>query len=156
MANLTTAVSFLWQTVTVVCCWPKAIMWIQVRTMDGQRSTQVDQLSKLTKIEELRIKLEAAFEVSPNMQRLFFRGKQVIYLAALWLLPELWIYFSRLCVKVNVLLHGKGFISLHSVPFLVWRRHKTLAIQNCTNVTVLAITKALCLVALFCSTVPPF
>ena len=58
-------------------------MWIQVRTMDGQRSTQVDQLSKLTKIEELRIKLEAAFEVSPNMQRLFFRGKQVIYLAAL-------------------------------------------------------------------------
>lgn len=52
-------------------------MWIQVRTMDGQRSTQVDQLSKLTKIEELRIKLEAAFEVSPNMQRLFFRGKQL-------------------------------------------------------------------------------
>ena len=53
-------------------------MWIQVRTMDGQKSTQVDQLSKLTKIEELRIKLEAAFEVSPSMQRLFFRGKQVI------------------------------------------------------------------------------
>lgn len=55
-----------------------AIMWIQVRTMDGQRSTQVDGLSKLTKIEELRTKLEEAFDVPPNKQRLFFRGKQVI------------------------------------------------------------------------------
>lgn len=52
-------------------------MWIQVRTMDGKKSLQVDGLSKLTKIEELRNKLENAFDVSPNMQRLFFRGKQV-------------------------------------------------------------------------------
>ncbi|XP_015764928.1 PREDICTED: E3 ubiquitin-protein ligase UHRF1-like [Acropora digitifera] len=55
----------------------KAIMWIQVRTMDGKKSLQVDGLSKLTKIEELRNKLENAFDVSPNMQRLFFRGKQL-------------------------------------------------------------------------------
>lgn len=55
-------------------------MWIQVRTMDGKRSTQVDGLSKLTKIEELRKKLEGPFDVSPSMQRLFFRGKQVIIL----------------------------------------------------------------------------
>jgi len=47
--------------------------------MDGKRSTQVDGLSKLTKIEELRSKLEKAFDVPPNMQRLFFRGKQVKY-----------------------------------------------------------------------------
>ncbi|XP_020629479.1 E3 ubiquitin-protein ligase UHRF1-like isoform X1 [Orbicella faveolata] len=52
-------------------------MWIQVRTMDGKRSAQVDNLSKLTKIEELRKKLEGPFEVPPNMQRLFFRGKQL-------------------------------------------------------------------------------
>ncbi|KAK2563550.1 E3 ubiquitin-protein ligase UHRF1 [Acropora cervicornis] len=52
-------------------------MWIQVRTMDGKKSLQVDGLSKLTKIEELRNKLENAFDVSPNMQRLFFRGKQL-------------------------------------------------------------------------------
>ena len=52
-------------------------MWIQVRTMDGKQSSQVEGLSKLTKIEELRCKLEKAFDVPPNMQRLFFRGKQV-------------------------------------------------------------------------------
>ena len=60
-------------------------MWIQVRTMDGKRSIQVDRLSKLTKIEELRNRLEAAFDVPPNMQRLFFRGKQVNYF--IWLFP---------------------------------------------------------------------
>ena len=48
--------------------------------MDGKRSAQVDDLSKLTKIEELRKKLEGPFEVPPNMQRLFFRGKQVMSL----------------------------------------------------------------------------
>jgi len=48
--------------------------------MDGKRSAQVDNLSKLTKIEELRKKLEEPFEAPPNMQRLFFRGKQVIIL----------------------------------------------------------------------------
>lgn len=52
-------------------------MWIQVRTMDGKQSSQVEGLSKLTKIEELRCKLEKAFDVPPNMQRLFFRGKQL-------------------------------------------------------------------------------
>ena len=52
-------------------------MWIQVRTMDGKKSFQVDGLSKLTKIEELREKMENELEVIPNRQRLFFAGKQV-------------------------------------------------------------------------------
>lgn len=47
--------------------------------MDGQRNTRVRGLSKLTKIEDLRIKLEEAFDVPPSKQRLFFRGKQVIH-----------------------------------------------------------------------------
>ena len=59
-----------------------------MRTMDGKRSAQVDNLSKLTKIEELRKKLEGTFEVSPNMQRLFFRGKQVMILMKEHLKPE--------------------------------------------------------------------
>lgn len=53
-------------------------MWIRVRTMDGQKDTRVRGLSKLTKIEDLRIKLEEAFDVPPSKQRLFFKGKQVI------------------------------------------------------------------------------
>lgn len=47
--------------------------------MDGKKTSQVDGLSKLTKIEELRSKLETEFDVPSNMQRLFFRGKQVCY-----------------------------------------------------------------------------
>ena len=46
--------------------------------MDGQKDTRVRGLSKLTKIEDLRIKLEEAFDVPPSKQRLFFKGKQVI------------------------------------------------------------------------------
>jgi len=52
-------------------------MWIQVRTMDGKKSFQVDGLSKLTKIEDLRIKMEEELEVPPSRQRLFFAGKQL-------------------------------------------------------------------------------
>lgn len=52
-------------------------MWIRVRTMDGQKDTRVRGLSKLTKIEDLRIKLEEAFDVPPSKQRLFFKGKQL-------------------------------------------------------------------------------
>ena len=48
-----------------------------MRTMDGKSSIQVDGLSKLTKIEELRTRLEKAFDAPPERQRLFFRGKQV-------------------------------------------------------------------------------
>lgn len=52
-------------------------MWIQVRSMDGQKNVRIDNLSKLTKIEDLRIKLVDHFNADPERQRLFFRGKQV-------------------------------------------------------------------------------
>ena len=52
-------------------------MWVQVRTMDGKRSEQVDGLSKLTKVEELRKLITEKFGIESNCQRLFFRGKQM-------------------------------------------------------------------------------
>lgn len=52
-------------------------MWIQVRTMDGRETHRVDNLSKLTKVDELRIKIMELFKVEPERQRLFYRGKQV-------------------------------------------------------------------------------
>ena len=52
-------------------------MWIQVRSMDGQKNVRIDDLSKLTKIEDLRAILVAHFNAEPERQRLFFRGKQV-------------------------------------------------------------------------------
>merc|ERR1712168_1023229 len=54
-----------------------ANMWIKIRTMDGKKSFQVDGLSKLTKIEELRERLEKDLEVPPPRQRLFFAGRQL-------------------------------------------------------------------------------
>ncbi|KAM8978511.1 E3 ubiquitin-protein ligase UHRF1-like [Sarcophilus harrisii] len=52
-------------------------MWIQVRTMDGKETHRVDSLSKLTKVEELRLKIQEVFTVEPGRQRLFYRGKQM-------------------------------------------------------------------------------
>lgn len=52
-------------------------MWIQVRTMDGKETHRVDNLSKLTKVDELRLKILELFKVEPERQRLFYRGKQV-------------------------------------------------------------------------------
>ena len=52
-------------------------MWIQVRTMDGKETHRVDSLSKLTKVDELRLKIFELFKVEPERQRLFYRGKQV-------------------------------------------------------------------------------
>ncbi|XP_042271747.1 E3 ubiquitin-protein ligase UHRF1 [Thunnus albacares] len=52
-------------------------MWIQVRTMDGKETHRVDSLSKLTKVDELRLKIMAIFNVEPERQRLFYRGKQM-------------------------------------------------------------------------------
>lgn len=52
-------------------------MWIQVRTMDGKDTHRVDSLSKLTKVDELRVKITELFNVEPDRQRLFYRGKQV-------------------------------------------------------------------------------
>lgn len=53
-------------------------MWIQVRTIDGKETRTVEDLSRLTKIESLRLKIQDIFNVSPQQQRLFYRGKQVI------------------------------------------------------------------------------
>lgn len=52
-------------------------MWVQVRTMDGKKSMQVDGLSKLTKVEELRDLITEKCGIASKCQRLFFRGKQV-------------------------------------------------------------------------------
>lgn len=52
-------------------------MWIQVRTMDGKQNVLVDNLSKLTGIDDLKEKLVSLFDVEPTRQRLFYRGKQV-------------------------------------------------------------------------------
>uniref|UniRef100_A0A8C7ZAD0 E3 ubiquitin-protein ligase UHRF n=1 Tax=Oryzias sinensis TaxID=183150 RepID=A0A8C7ZAD0_9TELE len=52
-------------------------MWIQVRTMDGKETHRVDSLSKLTKVDELRLKIMELFNVEPERQRLFYRGKQM-------------------------------------------------------------------------------
>jgi len=54
-----------------------AAMWIQVRTMDGKETHRVDNLSKLTKVDEIRLKIVELFKVEPDRQRLFYRGKQV-------------------------------------------------------------------------------
>nr|XP_057915888.1 E3 ubiquitin-protein ligase UHRF2-like [Doryrhamphus excisus] len=52
-------------------------MWIQVRTIDGKETRTVEDLSRLTKIETLRVKIRDIFNVSPHQQRLFYRGKQM-------------------------------------------------------------------------------
>ncbi|XP_029300408.1 E3 ubiquitin-protein ligase UHRF2 isoform X2 [Cottoperca gobio] len=52
-------------------------MWIQVRTIDGKETRTVEDLSRLTKIESLRLKIQEIFNVSPHQQRLFYRGKQM-------------------------------------------------------------------------------
>ncbi|XP_062967736.1 E3 ubiquitin-protein ligase UHRF1 [Cynocephalus volans] len=52
-------------------------MWIQVRTMDGKETHTVDSLSRLTKVEQLRRKIQELFHVDPGLQRLFYRGKQM-------------------------------------------------------------------------------
>uniref|UniRef100_A0A8C5KNB7 E3 ubiquitin-protein ligase UHRF n=1 Tax=Jaculus jaculus TaxID=51337 RepID=A0A8C5KNB7_JACJA len=52
-------------------------MWVQVRTMDGKETHTVDSLSRLTKVQELRRKIQELFNVEPHLQRLFYRGKQM-------------------------------------------------------------------------------
>ena len=51
-------------------------MWIRVRSMDG-RSSLIEGLSKLTKIEDLRERLMEQFNVVPGRQRLLYGGMQV-------------------------------------------------------------------------------
>lgn len=45
--------------------------------MDGKETHTVNSLSRLTKVQELRKKIEEVFHVEPQLQRLFYRGKQV-------------------------------------------------------------------------------
>lgn len=45
--------------------------------MDGRQTHTVDSLSRLTKVEELRRKIQELFHVEPGLQRLFYRGKQM-------------------------------------------------------------------------------
>uniref|UniRef100_A0AAY4DSV1 E3 ubiquitin-protein ligase UHRF n=1 Tax=Denticeps clupeoides TaxID=299321 RepID=A0AAY4DSV1_9TELE len=52
-------------------------MWIQVRTIDGKETRTIEDLSRLTKIESLRLKIQEIFNVNPEQQRLFYRGKQM-------------------------------------------------------------------------------
>ncbi|XP_036378157.1 E3 ubiquitin-protein ligase UHRF1 [Megalops cyprinoides] len=52
-------------------------MWIQVRTMDGKETHRIDSLSKLTKVDDLRLRITEVFKVEPQRQRLFYRGKQM-------------------------------------------------------------------------------
>ncbi|XP_069815528.1 E3 ubiquitin-protein ligase UHRF1-like [Dendropsophus ebraccatus] len=53
-------------------------MWIQVRTMDGRETQRIDSLSKLTKVEELRERIQEVFGAQQDRQRLFYRGKQMV------------------------------------------------------------------------------
>uniref|UniRef100_A0A8C7KFG7 E3 ubiquitin-protein ligase UHRF n=1 Tax=Oncorhynchus kisutch TaxID=8019 RepID=A0A8C7KFG7_ONCKI len=52
-------------------------MWIQIRTIDGKETRTIEDLSRLTKIEYLRLKIKDIFNVNPQQQRLFYRGKQM-------------------------------------------------------------------------------
>ncbi|XP_020756806.1 E3 ubiquitin-protein ligase UHRF1 isoform X1 [Odocoileus virginianus] len=62
---------------SLILAAPAGTMWIQVRTMDGKVAHTVDSLSRLTKVEELRKKIQELFHVEPGLQRLFYRGKQM-------------------------------------------------------------------------------
>lgn len=52
-------------------------MWIQVRTIDGSQTRTIEDVSRKATIEELRERVWALFDVRPECQRLFYRGKQV-------------------------------------------------------------------------------
>ncbi|TRY97138.1 hypothetical protein DNTS_032791, partial [Danionella cerebrum] len=62
---------------TVCECEISSTMWIQIRTIDGKETRTVEDLSRLTKIESLRVKIRDIFDVQPEQQRLFYRGKQM-------------------------------------------------------------------------------
>lgn len=54
-----------------------AKMWIQVRTIDGSKTCTIEDVSRKATIEELRERVWALFDVRPECQRLFYRGKQL-------------------------------------------------------------------------------
>ncbi|XP_076055411.1 E3 ubiquitin-protein ligase UHRF1-like [Oratosquilla oratoria] len=51
-------------------------MYVKVRTMDGSQSAVLT-ISKLTNVEAFRVMVEEKFQVEPDRQRLFYRGKQM-------------------------------------------------------------------------------
>uniref|UniRef100_A0A8C8YDC8 RING-type E3 ubiquitin transferase n=1 Tax=Prolemur simus TaxID=1328070 RepID=A0A8C8YDC8_PROSS len=52
-------------------------MWIQVRTIDGSKTRTIEDVSRKATIEELRERVWMLFNVRPEYQRLFYRGKQL-------------------------------------------------------------------------------
>lgn len=60
-----------------VPCPCAAAMWIQVRTIDGSQTRTIEDVSRKATIEELRERVWALFDVRPECQRLFYRGKQL-------------------------------------------------------------------------------
>lgn len=61
----------------LVPCPRAAAMWIQVRTIDGSQTRTIEDVSRKATIEELRERVWALFDVRPECQRLFYRGKQL-------------------------------------------------------------------------------
>lgn len=53
-------------------------MYVKVRPVKGGPEIVLN-LSKLTKVEDLRLMIEERCAVTPDTQRLFFQGKQVSY-----------------------------------------------------------------------------
>ena len=53
-------------------------MWINVRTFCGNKTEKLDGLSKLTTVQSLRLKIRDIFNVEPDHQKLFYRGKLLV------------------------------------------------------------------------------
>lgn len=53
-------------------------MYIKVRGPDS-KTTEIINVSKLTAVEELKLKVQSLFDIEPDCQRLFYKGKQVFY-----------------------------------------------------------------------------
>ena len=84
-------------------------MWIQVRTFDGRKSVRVDNLSKLTTIEQLRDKLASDFDAAPDNQRLFYRGKQARWMChvCFMILMNYLLKACNFCACVVVVMFGR-------------------------------------------------
>ena len=52
---------------SLILAAPAGTMWIQVRTMDGKVAHTVDSLSRLTKVEELRKKIQFKKKKKKNL-----------------------------------------------------------------------------------------
>jgi len=72
--------------------------------MDGRKNVRIDNLSKLTKIEDLREKLVDLFNADPEQQRLFFRGKQVSMM-----------HNFTVCLSMNFNLHCLQLVDGHTL-----------------------------------------